>query len=83
VEIASDSTRRRDRTQKRHLYAGAGIEQYWIVDGEERTVRVVRPDSEDVTIRESLRWHPVGVAEPLVSPVADIFGPLLRARRVT
>ena len=83
VEITSDSTRRRDRTHKRSLYAGAGIEQYWMVDGEDRTVRIVRPGVEDVTVRESLHWHPAGVAAPLVISLADIFGPAIPAQRAT
>ena len=83
VEIASDSTRRRDRMFKRSLYVDARIEQYWIVDGEDRTVRIVRPGADDVTVRESLQWHPAGVAAPLVVSLADIFGPVQRTQRAT
>ena len=83
VEIASDSTRRRDRMYKRSLYVDEGIEQYWMVDGEDRTVRIVRPGVEDVTVRESLHWHPAGVAAPLVISLADIFGPAIPAQRAT
>src|SRR5688572_6900462 len=44
VEIASDSTRRRDNVYKRGAYIAVGIPEYWIVDGDTRTIRVVRPD---------------------------------------
>ena len=83
VEIASDSTRRRDRMYKRSLYVDEGIEQYWMVDGEDRTVRIVRPGAEDVTMHESMHWHSAGIAAPLVISLADIFGPALRAQRTT
>ena len=73
VEILSDTTRRRDHLQKRHLYLDLGVPEYWIVDGEERTIRVVRPDEPDITQSESLTWHPEGASEPLVLDVRALF----------
>ena len=73
VEILSDSTRRRDHLQKRHLYLDIGVPEYWIVDGEERTIRVVRPDESDITQSESLTWHPEGASAPLVLDVRALF----------
>ena len=38
VEVLSDSTARRDRTVKLFDYAEHGVEEYWIVDPEKKTV---------------------------------------------
>lgn len=76
VEIESDSTRRRDRVYKRGVYMNAGIAEYWIVDGDARTIRAVRPGQEDVVASHSLEWHPDGAEQPLVIWLADVFGPL-------
>jgi Uma2 family endonuclease len=72
VEVLSPSTRRRDLVAKRALYLDAGVAEYWIVDAETRTIRVVRPDTDHVAL-ESLHWHPAGATEPLVLDVAAMF----------
>lgn len=41
-EIASPSTRRRDRLQKMDLYAASGVAHLWLVDPEDRFVEVWR-----------------------------------------
>ncbi len=73
VEIISPWSRRRDREQKRAYYIEAGVAEYWIVDPERRSVRVVRPGREDAVATRELEWHPAGVAQPLVINVDDIF----------
>jgi len=73
VEILSDSTRRRDQLQKLGLYLDAGIPEYWIVDGDERTIRVVRPECGDLLTRDALAWHPVDAADPLVIDLPTVF----------
>ena len=42
IEIASESTRKRDETIKRALYERAGVLEYWIVDPEIDVVRIFR-----------------------------------------
>ena len=63
VEISSGTTRHGDRVEKRNLYRDLGIPDYWIVDGERRIVRVVRPSVDDVDVAAVLTWQPAGVAE--------------------
>jgi Uma2 family endonuclease/predicted DNA-binding transcriptional regulator AlpA len=38
VEVISPSSRRKDRLQKLQIYQKAGVEHYWIVDPEEKTL---------------------------------------------
>jgi Uma2 family endonuclease len=73
VEILSDSTRRRDLGQKRDFYLDAGVPEYWIVDGERRTIRVVRQGRDDDLATESLSWHPNEADAPLVVDVRSLF----------
>ena len=80
VEISSDATRRRDRVEKRRLYREASIPDYWIVDGETRTIRVMRPRREDSDITDSLVWHPLGASAPFTLDVADVFAEASGAR---
>ena len=42
VEVASDSTRKRDETIKRSLYERQGVVEYWIVDPEIDVLRMYR-----------------------------------------
>jgi Uma2 family endonuclease len=75
IEIASPSTRRRDRTDKRDFYREYHIPDYWIVDGDLRTIAVVRPNQPDVVEHEAVRWEPDGSSEPFIAQCIDIFGP--------
>lgn len=74
VEIVSRTTWRRDRNEKRALYLDAGVAEYWFVDGAERTITVVKPASADVTVRDTMCWHPNGASEPLCFDVSEVFG---------
>jgi len=73
VEIVSPFTRRRDYTTKREFYLDLRIPEYWVVDGEERTILVVRPGMKDVRQRARLEWRPTGAAEPFVLDVMEYF----------
>ena len=74
VEVALPATYRRDRKEKRSLYVDAGVAEYWIVDGDARTVTVVRPGQPDVVKHAVVHWHPAGASEPLLVPLVDVFG---------
>ena len=73
VEILSDTTRRRDLSQKRSFYMDAGIPEYWIVDGERRAIAQLRRDIADAWHRIALTWHPVDAEEPFVLDVRRFF----------
>ena len=73
VEVLSDSTRRRDRGDKRDLYMDAAIEEYWIVDPELRAITSVRADRPDVTATDVLTWAPRGSTEPLHADIRELF----------
>jgi len=72
VEVLSPSTARHDRVVKRDLYRRAGIVEYWIVDGESRSVEVVTPTTEQ-TIADRLRWKPAGCAASLEIDLLVLF----------
>jgi Uma2 family endonuclease len=73
VEVLSDSTRRRDHMQKCKFYLDAGVPEYWTVDAEHLTIRVVRPAVEDNLVTTQLTWSPPGATQPLVLAIADVF----------
>jgi Uma2 family endonuclease len=73
VEIVSPTTRLRDHIKKRNYYADIGVAEVWIVDAGDRSVRVVRPNAEDVVVTRTLTWTPAGVARRLVISLAKVF----------
>ena len=72
VEVLSPTTRRKDLTAKRALYVDAGIE-YWIADGDQRAITVIRRDRPDEVVTDRLPWQPPGLTESLELDVALIF----------
>ena len=73
VEVTSATTRRRDRVEKRELYLRAGIPDYWIVDRERRSIRVVRPGADDVETSTALEWRPSRAPDAFRLDVAGLF----------
>lgn len=74
VEVLSRSTRSRDFVKKRNVYRDeAGVPEYWIVDGEQSVIHVVRPGEPDRTESASVIWHPNGASEPLRVLLEDVF----------
>lgn len=84
VEVLSRTTQRRDLKHKRELYLDAGVPEYWVIDGERREIRRIRPGHEDETFAEGalLRWSPGVATETFVLDVeeyfSDVLGPALR-----
>jgi Uma2 family endonuclease len=77
VEVLSDSTTRRDRVAKRGLYLGGAIPEYWIVDGDKRTITVIRPDRPDEVVADKLTSTAPSALEPLELDVAAMFHKIL------
>jgi Uma2 family endonuclease len=73
VEILSDSTRRRDRGQKRDFDMEVGVVEYWMVDAGDRSITGVRAAHADAVVRESLTWSPAGVSAPLTFALTKLF----------
>ena len=73
VEVLSETTRRRDLVAKRLLYMEAGIEEYWMLDGERRTITVARAGHLDIALADTLRWHPSRATAPLDIDVSTLF----------
>jgi Uma2 family endonuclease len=57
VEAMSPRTRQRDPGRKRRWYRQIGVGEYWILDAERRTIRVVRRGARDAVVTDILRWH--------------------------
>jgi len=73
VEALSESTRRHDQVTKRSGYMDARIPEYWIVDGDTKTVCVVRPGCPDAVAPGRLIWAPAGAKAPLEIDLAWVF----------
>ena len=76
VEVLSDSTRRRDRVQKRAFYLAQSIPEYWMIDPESETITIVRSGAEDRTVRDAFVWQPPGarVGAGLTIELSAVFG---------
>ncbi len=76
VEVLSASTRARDRGKKRAAYARLGIDTYWIVDLENRSIETWTDGSSVRTLVTGvLRWSPRAGVPPLEIDFDKIFGP--------
>jgi Uma2 family endonuclease len=77
IEI-SDSTLRKDRTIKAHLYAQAGLPDYWIINLVDRQLEVHRNPGPDPSRRGRFRYADVtivpesGRIAPLAAPQSEI-----------
>jgi Uma2 family endonuclease len=73
IEVLSPYTRRRDYVHKRQWYQEIGVDEYWIVDAEDRAITVIRSGMDDVRVSETLQWQPAGADAPLELRVAQLF----------
>ena len=78
VEIVSEATRRRDELVKRRLYARFGVREYWVVDPELETVRVLRLGEQGyqevgILSRDASDSLTTDLLPGLAIPLADVF----------
>ena len=79
VEILSDSTRRRDERLKRTLYEQHGVREYWIIDPELDTIKILRlQDGRYATPQEISREQPQATLTTSLLPgfilsLSDLF----------
>ena len=82
IEILSPGrdNERRDRETKLALYSREGVEEYWIVDWQQRTIDVYRRDGDALDLVQALSGDAV-LASPLLPgfsvPIARIWPPAL------
>lgn len=78
VEVLSESTRKRDLTIKRKLYARYGVREYWVVDPELETVTVFRGAGELGKVAELAAEGGDQLESPLLPglalPLTELFG---------
>jgi Uma2 family endonuclease len=72
VDVLSTSNRRDDLVKKRRFYVERGVPEYWIVDGDARTVTLVTASGAR-TESETLRWHPKGAGQTLEADLPQFF----------
>jgi Uma2 family endonuclease len=73
LEVVSPVTRRRDYNGKRALYGEAGVPEYWVADADRKSVLVIKPGQEDVTVADTLMWSPRPEVPPLVISLSAMF----------
>ena len=64
IEILSPATAQRDRTYKRTLYAQYGVQEYWIVDPEEKIIEVLTLKEKGYKITPSLSRNNRHISSP-------------------
>jgi len=73
VEILSRGTRAIDLGRKRVFYLSAGVAEYWVVDGDARTITVHRQGVDAIVATSSFEWNPPGSTTSLVVDPAAVF----------
>jgi Uma2 family endonuclease len=76
IEVLSLSNRGHDLLTKRALYARAGVQEYWLVDPDARTIEILELDRDafHLAVAASGNETPVSpLLGPLSTTVADLF----------
>lgn len=58
AEVLSPSTVRNDKTRKKEAYARCGVQEYWIVSPDEKSVEIYRAGGAGFILREVYALHP-------------------------
>ncbi len=78
VEILSPASRAVDRTTKMHLYAQAGVREYWIVDPDAKSLEVFALDAGSYVLEAALRQgetHRSALLADLDVSLEEVFAP--------
>jgi Uma2 family endonuclease len=79
IEVLSDRTARTDRQDKRVLYQGEGVAEYWIVDADAWVIERWRPgDQRPEVLSERLDWLYGGATAPLAIDLPSFFATIVR-----
>jgi Uma2 family endonuclease len=79
IEILSPNTARADRTAKRALYQSEGVNEYWMIDPDQRVIESVQFGTIAGTVcTQSVVWRPDRRFEPLVIDVPMFFDSVRR-----
>ena len=74
AEVFSPSSRYYDRDYKLEASLRVGVAEVWLVDLDRRCVEVSAQDGRRlVRHSDALRWHPIGMPEPLTLELAALF----------
>lgn len=74
IEVLSPSTRRNDEWTKRLVYQKYGVEEYWIVDADAKSVDVWRlGDTTPRTVTDTLVWRAPSAERECVIELSEIF----------
>lgn len=78
IEVESPSNPLYDYQIKRELYLSNSVPEYWIANAEARIVSRWRGlDDPGEVFSRGVRWHPTGMAEPLVIDLPTLFAEAL------
>lgn len=58
VEVLSPSTMRNDKTYKKDVYARCGVQEYWLVSPDEKSVDIYRTDGTEFVLHDIYALHP-------------------------
>jgi len=70
VELLSPSTAHHDRNDKRRWYAELGVQEYWLVDCDARSIEVIDLRTDEARVEDPVRS--TGLPD-LILPVSGIF----------
>jgi Uma2 family endonuclease len=77
-EVLSPTSGRADRVTKRALFRDEGVDEYWVVDLDARTIERSTPTDPRVEVlADELTWRPAGAASSLVIDLNAYFAAVL------
>lgn len=77
AEVLSPSSVRADRFTKRRLYQERGVQPYWAIDLDARTVEIWSPNDHVPRLEtERLVWSPVGASRAFEMKLWELLRPI-------